>query len=120
MSQEVIALNPCLQKLQNEGFKVEIRGAFLMVHHVPYLNENSEIKDGQLVMSIVSSGRITDVPEVHTAFWVGEVPIGFDGKPNRFINRTLQIPSVSADVRPNLGFSRMPDDGMYKRVITIK
>lgn len=114
MSQEVIALNPCLQKLQNEGFKVEIRGAFLLVHHVPYLNKNSEVKDGLLVMTIVSSGRIADYPEVHTAFLAGEIPIGFDGKPNKYINKTLPIPKLSEDVQPNIGFSRMPDDGMYK------
>ena len=114
MSQEVIALNPCLQKLKNEGFKVEIRGAYLLVHHVPYLNEKRNVKDGLLVMSITTSGRIAEYPEVHTAFLAGEIPIGYDGKPNKYINDGLQIPKLSEDVQPNIGFSRMPDDGMYK------
>lgn len=114
MSREVIDRSPCLQKLQNEGFKLEVRGAYLLVHHVPYLNENAEVKDGILAMPVCLSGLSVSQPGTHIALWIGEVPYRVDGQPYSFINDGLDRPNLGGGLVVNHAFSCMPDAGMYK------
>lgn len=109
MSRQLIDLNPVLQKLLNEGFDIEVRGQYLWVHRVPYINANIDIASGTLVMNLDTSGDKVLAPSSHTAFWIGEQP--------RFKDGTF-IPSlVNSPKKENLGnniyseyfFSCMPD-----------
>lgn len=113
MSKEVIDHSPCLQKLQDEGFKLEVRGAYLLVHHVPYLNGSGEVKDGILAMPVSPSGFTVSHPGTHVAYWVGDAPFRADGKPYSFINDVLPKPDIGGVIACH-AFSCMPDAGMYK------
>ena len=110
MSHQLISLNPVLQKLQDEGFDIEVRGEYLWVHRVPYINANMDIASGTLVMSLDTTGDKVLAPSSHTAFWIGEQPRYKDG---------TCIPSlVNSPKKENLGhelfsdyfFSCMPDN----------
>jgi len=110
MSHQLIDLNPVLQKLLNEGFDIEVRGQYLWVHRVPYINANMDIASGTLVMNLDTSGDKVLAPGSHTAFWIGEQP--------RFKDGTF-IPSlVNSPKKENLGnniysdyfLSCMPDN----------
>lgn len=79
MSQQLISLNPCLQKLQQEGYSLEVRGGFLVIHHVPYLNMNREIHEGTLIMTLNLSGNKVLKPQDHTAHWSGDIPYEHNG-----------------------------------------
>ena len=79
MLQQLISLNPCLQKLQQEGYSLEVRGGFLVIHHVPYLNMNREIHEGTLIMAINLSGTKVLKPQDHTAYWSGDIPCEHNG-----------------------------------------
>ena len=95
MSHQLISLNPVLQKLQNEGFDIEVRGQYLWVHRVPYINANIDIASGTLVMALNISGDKILVPSDHTALWIGEKPRFQDG---------AFIPSlVNSERKDNLG-----------------
>jgi hypothetical protein len=63
-----------LTKLQNEGYGIEICGGYLTIHHIPYLNQNKEVKSGTLVMNLTMAGNIVIKPQDHTAFFIGEQP----------------------------------------------
>ena len=52
MSQQLINLSPDLKRLRDEGIEIEIKDAYLLIHHVPYLNSASEIKYGILVSDL--------------------------------------------------------------------
>ena len=110
MSHQLISLNPVLQKLHNEGFDIEVRGQYLWVHRVPYINANMDIASGTLVMALNISGDKILVPGDHTALWIGEQPRFQDG---------AFIPSlVNSERKDNLGngifsdyfLSCMPDN----------
>lgn len=81
MSQQLISHNLCLQKLQQEGYSLEVRGGFLVIHHVPYLNMNREIHEGKLIMALNLSGDNVLKPQDHTAYWDGDIPFEYDGSP---------------------------------------
>jgi hypothetical protein len=49
MQPALISHSPDLQKLWDEGFDLEICGGHLLVHHIPYLNSQREIKYGTIV-----------------------------------------------------------------------
>ena len=101
MSQELIYRNPELQRLQSEGFEIEVRGGLLIVHHIPYLNCKTEMLTGTLAMALNTSGNTVVRPHDHTAYWIGQQPCNSDGS---------IIPSlVNAPRRNNLGTGLISD-----------
>lgn len=74
MSRKLISRSPDLLQLQNEGYNLEIRAAFLLVHEVPYLNSNREVKRGTLVTSLNLAADRTLKPDTHVAQFIGEHP----------------------------------------------
>ena len=101
MSQELICRNPELQRLQSEGFEIEVRGGLLIVHHIPYLNCKTEMLTGTLAMALNTSGNTVVRPHDHTAYWVGQQPCNSDGS---------IIPSlVNGSRRNNLGGGLISD-----------
>lgn len=113
MLPEVISHNPCLKKLHDEGFKIEARGGRLFVYHLPYLNSKGAVCDGTLMMPLPQSGLTVSINNDHKAYWIGEEPYGFDGKPLFFINQGVPRQALGNGEFTNYSFSRMPDSGMY-------
>lgn len=101
MSQELICHNPELQRLQSEGFEIEVRGGLLIVHHIPYLNCKTEMLSGTLAMALNTSGNTVVRPHNHTAYWIGQQPCNSDGS---------IVPSlVNGPRRYNLGCGLISD-----------
>lgn len=49
MSQKQIDHSPDLSRLQNEGYEIEVKDAYLIIHSVPYMNASREIARGILI-----------------------------------------------------------------------
>lgn len=79
MSHQLVSLSPDLLRLRNEGYEIEIREPFLLVHGIPYVNQNAEIKRGILVSELTLSGDRTTTPSSHTIYFIGEYPCHKDG-----------------------------------------
>lgn len=113
MSQRLLAHSPDLQKLVNEGYELEIRGAFALVHHIPYVNEKAEVSYGILVSSLTLSGDTTKRPDNHVIHFVGGQPCDKMGNPMT----CLMHPNPSADrnlgegIVINRSFSNKPLNG---------
>ena len=108
-----------LQRLQAEGFVMEVCDGWLIIHHIPYVNAAREMKDGTLLMPLSISGDHTIRPNNHTANWVGEQPCDIKGKPlPSLVNTSGQQVSVKG-VRSNFFFSchaekeEFPPNGDY-------
>ncbi|MFO1302991.1 MAG: ThiF family adenylyltransferase [Burkholderiales bacterium] len=74
MSHQLIALNPDLQKLRDEGYDIEIRGGYLLVKDVPYVAANLVVRRGTLVSKLELAGDLTVPPTDHVAYWIGDHP----------------------------------------------
>jgi|SRR5208283_1151112 len=88
MSLKLINHSPDLKKLRDEGHELEIRGGFVLVHHVPYVNAKKEIKYGTLISSLnlVTPDKAALVtpdkaakPQDHVIHFDGELPCNHDG-----------------------------------------
>lgn len=79
MLRQLIARSTDLQKLQNEGFDLEVRAGYLLTKDVPYVTSSCEVKRGTLISSLKVSGDVTDRPDTHVAYWTGEHPCHSNG-----------------------------------------
>ena len=97
MSRGLFSLSPDLKRLRDEGYFVQIRGGFLVMREVPYVNAQRQVSTGTLISSLNLAGDVAQSPDPHTIYFDGEYPCAADGA------RIQQIAHQSADV--NLGHS---------------
>lgn len=76
MSVVQIDPDPCVQKLAQEGYEVEILNQHLLVHGVPYLNARGEVCRGILAAPYTGTRQegVTARPKGHTIWLQGELP----------------------------------------------
>lgn len=72
-----------LDRLVADQFCVEIRGGYLLVHDVPYVTSDKEVRRGTIAMSLDrgSGGG----PATHVAEFAGDAPCDHEGRPFGFI-----------------------------------
>src|SRR5450830_216865 len=94
MSRLLINHNPCLRRLIEEGFAVEIRSNHLLVHSVPYVNGKREIALGTLVSELTTKAPgILDAPGTHQIHFVGDHPCHTSGE------KMVQIANVTGEFK---------------------
>lgn len=113
MSQELINHNPDLIKLRDEGYAVEVRDGYLLVHEVPYVNSKCQIKYGILVSDLTSLAGDKTVSPVkqHVAHFIGEHPCNRDGTLIKGIQHNSQNQQLAKDLVINHSFSNKPAKG---------
>ena len=81
MSQKPTVHNPSVLRLIAEGYEVELMNQHLLVHSIPYLNAQLEVKLGVLACTYTSSGEQDTRPQDHTMWLQAEAPFMSDGTP---------------------------------------
>jgi hypothetical protein len=111
MSQLLINHSPDLKRLRDEGYELEIRGGYLLVHHVPYLNASKEILFGSLVSTLTLASNLTTAkPDNHVIYFVGEFPCDIDGNIIAAIQHASQNQNLGSII-VNHSFSNKPLEG---------
>ncbi|MDI1324431.1 MAG: ThiF family adenylyltransferase [Algoriphagus sp.] len=111
MSQQLINRNPHLKRLRDEGYQVEIQGGHLIVHHIPYLNSNKEIKYGILVSQITLVGGNVAAPHTHVIDFAGENPCNIDGSVISEIQHSVNQKRLTTTLVIDRSFSNKPPAG---------
>jgi hypothetical protein len=105
MSRRPIDLSPDLTRLQNEGYDIAVRGGFLLVRNIPYVDVNRTLQNGVLISKLNLSGDKTNKPDDHVAYWTGAHPCHADGS----LITSIQNPSPPQDfgsgIRADFTFS---------------
>jgi molybdopterin/thiamine biosynthesis adenylyltransferase len=110
MSAELMNLSPDLRRLRDEGYSVETRSNFILVHDVPYVTSNKTISFGSLVSTLtLASPERTAQPENHTCYFVGEYPCMHDGKEIQGIKNRSKSETLADGISVNHLFSARPD-----------
>ncbi|TCW80985.1 hypothetical protein C5O80_22650 [Burkholderia sp. SRS-46] len=85
MSLKPIAPDSGLQRLVCAGYEVEVRQQHLLVHAVPYVTADRQVKRGTMVCLYLQSGGSVLPPntggDTHQVWWAGEYPCFADGSP---------------------------------------
>lgn len=105
MSQQLIARNPDLQRLRNEGYHLEVRGGYLLVKDVPYVDAWREVKRGTLIVKLDLNGDVTQSPSSHVAMWTGEHPCHHTGKKITAIENGSAAQDLGDGIRADFTFS---------------
>src|SRR5215212_6063003 len=98
MSNTLISHSPDLKKLRDEGYNLEIRGGYLLVHDVPYVNSAREVRRGVLVSKLQLAGNVTTRPDNHVAYFVGDHPCRADGSEIAEIRNSSQQQTLTDGV----------------------
>lgn len=115
MSRQLISRNPELQRLINEGYDIEIRSGYLLIHSVPYATPNKQVARGVIVSELsMATPDVLGRPSTHQVHFIGEHPCKADG------SDLVQIRCQSGEFKLAEGitaqhwFSNKPKCGYYE------
>lgn len=111
MSQTPVNPSPDIVRLINEGYEVEIRGAHLVISHVPYVNAAREVRYGTLVSTLTLNGNVITQPDTHVVHFSGEHPCHRDGSIMREIQHASSNSTLAEGIVVNHSFSNKPASG---------
>jgi hypothetical protein len=118
MSRRPIDLSPDLLRLQNEGYDLEIRGGFLLIRSVPYVNSSCQVKSGTLISTLHLSADKTNKPNDHVAHWIGEHPCHADGSKVTAIENGSKPQDLGHGIQTSFTFSAKADYRDYHHKMT--
>lgn len=118
MSRRPIALSPDLLRLQNEGYDIHVRGGFLLVENVPYVDSDRQVKLGTLISKLNLSGDKANKPNDHVAHWIGNHPCHADGAKIRSIENGAASQDFGHGIRSSFTFSAKADYRDYHHKMT--
>lgn len=111
---ELINHNEDLRQLLNEGYEVELSNAYLMIHHIPYVNNNNEVSYGTIVSKSTISGNIVK-PADHTVLWIGDYPCDSKGSPMVKLGNNKTQEKIRDGLMTDYLFSQKPKpEGVYR------
>jgi hypothetical protein len=111
MSRALINHSSDLKRLREEGYKLELRNGFLLVHRIPYLNSSKELKEGILVTDLDLAGDKTVKPKNHVIHFIGNQPCDKNGKAITGIEHNSTTRELTKSITVNQSFSNKPSGG---------
>lgn len=111
MSPRPTSPSPDLQRLLDDGYDVELREGYLLVHHIPFVTAAAQVSYGTLVSTLdLSGGGVTVTPSTHVAHWIGEHPCHADGTVLQQIAHSGPQ-QLTPTIQAGAGFSSKPHEG---------
>lgn len=112
MSQQLINHSPDLKRLRDEGYEIEVLGGYLLIHHIPFVDQNKQICYGKLVSTLtLSSTDRTGLPDNHVIHFIGDNPCEIDGNPITAIQHSNALSILNHQITVNRSFSNKPAAG---------
>lgn len=113
MLQQLISLNPDIERLVKESYSVNYVEGYLIVEHVPYVNSNKEVKWGVLVTPLNLNPNYTVTPpENHVIKFCGEFPCMENGRIIEAIEHG-GAEQLTPTLRVDFSFSNKPSQGLH-------
>lgn len=111
MSEKLINLSSDLTRLRNEGYDLEVREGFLLLHSIPFVNNKSEICYGTLVSNLTLNNDQTQTPDTHTVWFGGEHPCKKDSSIISAIQHSSNTQKLCSELVVDHMFSCKPKGG---------
>jgi hypothetical protein len=111
MSRAPFSRSPDLKRLRDEGYFVEIKGGFLVMREVPYVDAQRRVRRGTIVSPLTLAADVAQQPRPHTVHWIGDYPCHADGTPIEQIRHQSQIMNLGHGLVAKHGFSSKPPEG---------
>ncbi|MCW2462605.1 ThiF family adenylyltransferase [Elizabethkingia anophelis] len=112
MLQQLINHSPDLKRLRDEGYEIEVRGGYLLIHHIPFVDQNKQIQYGVLVSTLtLSCNSQTGIPDNHVIHFIGNNPCEIDGTVITAIQYSNADSVLNHQITVNRSFSNKPTAG---------
>ena len=108
MSHELISRDEGLQRLVQDGYEIEIRSGYLILHRVPYVTSERLVKYGRLICP-VGVGQ----PPDHTVYFAGEFPCDDQGTALESLRNSSGRQELATGLWVDHYFSAKPSAGNY-------
>lgn len=122
MLQQLLSHSPDLKRLQEEGYELEVKGGYLLIHQIPYVTNQREIKRGVLVTELsLANNSTTSRPSTHVINFIGDFPCNSDGSIISAIQHSSHNKDLGNGIVINHSFSNKPQNGYmnyYEKVDT--
>lgn len=113
MSQQLINHSPDLKRLRDEGYVVETIKGYLVVHDIPYVNNQKDFLYGKLIVQLSIEEGIAKYANNHVAYFMGQYPCNKDGSSIEGIRHGSCNQAIREGLIMNFSFSNKPQGG-YK------
>ena len=111
MSHPLIARNDDLRRLHEEGFEIEIQGAFIVIRSVPYVSGRREVRRGTLVASLHLNIDQTIAPTNHVVMFSGDYPCDAEGRELEQLRHATNVSEPVPGITTRFAFSNKPPGG---------
>ncbi len=111
MSAQLVSRSPDLQRLQDEGYDIEIRTNSLLIKHVPYVNSVGQVAYGTIISELSTSGTTTIRPSTHVVSFAGGIPFDNRGSELTTIINSKGRTPVAEGLIADCIFSSKPPEG---------
>jgi hypothetical protein len=111
MSHQLISRSADLKRLRDEGYEVEVRANYLLVHSVPYVNAQKQLAFGTLVSELTLAGDMAVQPSTHVIHFAGSHPCAKDGSPIIQISHASATQQLAQNLIVQHAFSNKPPNG---------
>ena len=122
MSQQLINHSIDLKRLRDDGYEIEVRNGYLLVHHIPYVNQARQVAFGILISELTLSSTFqTARPSNHVIYFQGEHPCDKNGAIISAISHASPNQQLFPGFIANHSFSNKPPNGYadyYEKVKT--
>ena len=108
MSLKQIALNPDIRRLVDEGYEVDIRSGYLLIHSVPYVNSQCNVLMGTVITDLTINADELLPQNDHQVWFCGEYPCHSKGSPIEAIRNVSETRVIVDDVTVSHRFSNKP------------
>ncbi len=111
MSRTAVSPNPDILRLVDEGYEVEIRQDYLLVHHVPYVTPQKTVAYGTLVSALHIEANQIGPLQTHVAYFIGQFPCARDGTPMKAQLEHGGASDLIPGLHVDFSFSHKPKTG---------
>lgn len=113
MSQQLINRSVDLRALVDDGYEIDIVSGHLVIHNVPYLTADRQVRRGALVSTLNLAGDTTGRPDTHVAMFSGQYPCDRNGQRLTKIEHSSGQNEICDGLVVHHNFSSKPAEG-YK------
>ncbi|MER6396048.1 ThiF family adenylyltransferase [Kitasatospora sp. NPDC001603] len=111
MSTALLARDPDLARLLDDGYDVVVHGGHIIVRHIPYVTEDRSVEHGFLAYPVTVSGDRLVSGTDHRIWFSGSVPCDEHGRPLALASPELR--EVAEGVRADFMLSSKPGPDGY-------
>jgi hypothetical protein len=111
MSARLIARSRDLKRLLDEGYELEVRSGYAIVHSVPYVTPDATIAFGVVVTDLALNDDMTQQPRDHQVWFRGAQPCHADGSPITALGAQPGTQTLCEGVEVHYRFSAKPPKG---------